>query len=76
MIRISSIIFLCQVLDQKTSSVLGQLTYAIALLLKQKDLSMLTQPIMLQKSGPESKILLSLQLKVSNFFFLIDIFNM
>ncbi|XP_073945222.1 extended synaptotagmin-like protein 2 isoform X2 [Choristoneura fumiferana] len=53
-----------KVLDQKTGNALGQLTYAIALLLKQKDLSMLTQPIMLQKSGPESKVLLSLQLKI------------
>ncbi|XP_038208670.1 extended synaptotagmin-2-A isoform X1 [Zerene cesonia] len=53
-----------KVLDQKTGSSLGQLTYGIAALLKQNDLTMLTQPISLQKSGPESKILLALQLKI------------
>ncbi|XP_061711606.1 extended synaptotagmin-2-A isoform X3 [Cydia pomonella] len=53
-----------KVLDQKTGTALGQLSYAIGLLLKQKDLSLLTQPIMLQKSGPESRVLLSMQLKI------------
>ncbi|XP_045505602.1 extended synaptotagmin-2-A isoform X1 [Colias croceus] len=53
-----------KVVDQKTGSSLGQLTYGIAALLKQKDLTMLTQPINLQKSGPESKVLLALQLKI------------
>ncbi|XP_013148389.1 PREDICTED: extended synaptotagmin-2 [Papilio polytes] len=51
-------------LDQKTGSILGQLTYSIRALLKEKDLCMLTQPITLQKSGPESKIILALQLKI------------
>ncbi|KOB67290.1 putative ca2+-dependent phospholipid-binding protein synaptotagmin required for synaptic vesicle, partial [Operophtera brumata] len=51
------------VLDQKTGNSLGQLTYSISALLKQKDLTMLTQPLMMQKSGPESKIIMSLQLK-------------
>ncbi|XP_049887465.1 extended synaptotagmin-2-A isoform X2 [Pectinophora gossypiella] len=53
-----------QVLDQKTGSQLGQLTYSVASLLRQKDLSMITQPIMLQKSGPESKIIMSCQLRI------------
>ncbi|XP_053600773.1 extended synaptotagmin-2-A isoform X2 [Plodia interpunctella] len=51
-------------IDSKTSSQLGQLVYSISSLLKQKDLSLLTQPLMLQKSGPESKIILSLQLRI------------
>ncbi|KAM3966830.1 LOW QUALITY PROTEIN: extended synaptotagmin-like protein 2 [Aphomia sociella] len=51
-------------LDQKTGSPLGQLVYSIASLLRQKDLSLLTQPLMLQKSGPESKVILSLQLRI------------
>ncbi|XP_059048982.1 extended synaptotagmin-1 isoform X2 [Achroia grisella] len=51
-------------IDQKTGNQLGQLVYSISSLLKQQDLSMLTQPIMLQKSGPESKIILSLQLRI------------
>ncbi|KAJ0181251.1 hypothetical protein K1T71_003336 [Dendrolimus kikuchii] len=53
-----------KVLDQKTGSQLGQLTYGISSLLKQRDLSMLVQPLMLQKSGPESKIIMSLQLRI------------
>lgn len=53
-----------KVLDQKTGSQLGQLFYSISALLKEKDLTMLTQPLMLQKSGPESKIILSLQLRI------------
>ncbi|XP_026324358.1 extended synaptotagmin-2-B isoform X2 [Hyposmocoma kahamanoa] len=51
-------------IDQKTGNPLGQLSYSIASLLKQKDLSMITQPLMLQKSGPESKIIMSLQLRI------------
>ncbi|XP_026726125.1 extended synaptotagmin-2-A isoform X3 [Trichoplusia ni] len=53
-----------KVLDSKTGSRLGQLTYSISSLLKQKNLSMITQPLMLQKSGPESKIIMSLQLRI------------
>lgn len=52
-------------LDQKTGSQLGQLSYAVAALLKQKDLSITTQPLNLLKSGPESKVLMSMQLKVT-----------
>ncbi|XP_063547334.1 extended synaptotagmin-2-A isoform X2 [Cydia strobilella] len=53
-----------KVLDQKTGSALGQVSYAIGLLLRQKGLSLLTQPVMLHKSGPESRVLLSMQLKI------------
>ncbi|CAK1548474.1 unnamed protein product [Leptosia nina] len=53
-----------KVVDQKTGSQLGILTYSIAALLKQNELTLLTQPINLQKSGPESKIILALQLKI------------
>ncbi|XP_045489362.1 extended synaptotagmin-2-B isoform X3 [Pieris rapae] len=53
-----------KVLDQKTGNQLGILMYSVASLLKEKDLTMLSQPINLQKSGPESKILLALQLKI------------
>ncbi|CAH0691376.1 unnamed protein product [Chilo suppressalis] len=53
-----------KVLDQKTGNQLGQLVYSIASLLRERDLSMLTQPLNLQKSGAESKIILSLQLKI------------
>ncbi|XP_050673440.1 extended synaptotagmin-1 isoform X9 [Leptidea sinapis] len=53
-----------KVLDQKTGSTLGQLTYTIVSLLRQAGLTMVNQPISLQKSGPESKIILALQLKL------------
>lgn len=53
-----------KVLDSKTGSQLGLLVYGISSLLKNKDLTMVTQPLMLQKSGPESKIILSLQLRI------------
>ncbi|XP_072935916.1 NAD(P) transhydrogenase, mitochondrial [Epargyreus clarus] len=53
-----------KVLDQKTGSALGQLTYALSSLLRQNNLTMLSQPINLQKSGPESKIIMALQLKI------------
>nr|XP_034823890.1 extended synaptotagmin-1 isoform X4 [Maniola hyperantus] len=53
-----------KVMDQKTGSQLGQLTYGISSLLKQNNLTMLNQPMNLQKSGPESKIILGLQLKI------------
>lgn len=56
--------YVLKVLDQKTGSQLGQLSYAISSLLKEKDLTMLYQPMNLQKSGPESKIILAAQLKV------------
>ncbi|XP_041974230.1 NAD(P) transhydrogenase, mitochondrial [Aricia agestis] len=53
-----------KVLDQKTGSQLGQLTYGITALLRQNALAMFNQPISLQKSGPESKIIIALQLKI------------
>ncbi|XP_050353396.1 extended synaptotagmin-2-B isoform X2 [Nymphalis io] len=53
-----------KVIDQKTGNQLGQLTYGIASLLKQKNLTMLSQPLNLQKSGPESKIIIASQLKI------------
>ncbi|CAG9782940.1 unnamed protein product [Diatraea saccharalis] len=53
-----------KVLDQKTGNQLGQLIYSISSLLKERDLSLLTQPLNLQKSGAQSKIILSLQLRI------------
>ncbi|CAH2237450.1 jg12785 [Pararge aegeria aegeria] len=53
-----------KVMDQKTGNQLGQLTYGISTLLKQNNLIMLNQPMNLQKSGPESKIILAMQLKI------------
>ncbi|CAG9575906.1 unnamed protein product [Danaus chrysippus] len=53
-----------KVLDQKTGNQLGMLSYGISTLLKQKNLTMLSQPMNLQKSGPESKIIIAAQLKI------------
>ncbi|KAL0895629.1 hypothetical protein ABMA27_011718 [Loxostege sticticalis] len=53
-----------KVLDQKTGSSLGQLVYPLSGLLREKDLTVIQQPFNLQKSGPESKIILSMQLRI------------
>ncbi|KAL0850084.1 hypothetical protein ABMA28_011976 [Loxostege sticticalis] len=53
-----------KVLDQKTGSSLGQLIYPLSGLLREKDLTLIQQPFNLQKSGPESKIIVSMQLRI------------
>nr|XP_032521942.1 extended synaptotagmin-2-B isoform X2 [Danaus plexippus plexippus] len=53
-----------KVLDQKTGNQLGMLSYGISALLKEKNFTMLNQPMNLQKSGPESKIIIAAQLKI------------
>ncbi|KAL4715269.1 hypothetical protein ACJJTC_007851 [Scirpophaga incertulas] len=53
-----------KILDQKTGNQLGQLIYGLSNLLKERELSLLTQPLNLQRSGAESKIILSMRLKV------------
>lgn len=53
-----------KVMDQKTQSEIGRYTYLIAHLMEKKNLEIVTQPFQLQKSGPESKVLLSLSLRI------------
>uniref|UniRef100_A0A182YRV0 C2 domain-containing protein n=1 Tax=Anopheles stephensi TaxID=30069 RepID=A0A182YRV0_ANOST len=53
-----------KVIDQKTGNTIGQLTYILSALMEKKNLEIMSQPFQLQKSGPESKILMSLSLRV------------
>nr|CAD7265731.1 unnamed protein product [Timema shepardi] len=53
-----------KVLDQKTEIVIGMLVYNLSQLLELKDMSLDSQPHRLTKSGPDAKIILSLQLKI------------
>lgn len=53
-----------KIVDQKTSNELGKFTYILSHLMEKKNLEVITQPFQLQKSGPESKILMALSLRV------------
>lgn len=53
------------VMDQKTGQELGTLIYNLSALADKKSLEITKQPFALAKSGPESKIILSMRLKVS-----------
>lgn len=55
---------LIRIVDQKTGKDLGQFTYVINILLTKNDLQAVSQPFQLQKSGPTSKITMSLALKI------------
>lgn len=51
------------ILDQKTGQELGTLIYNLSALADKKSLEITKQPFSLAKSGPESKIVLSMRLK-------------
>lgn len=53
-----------KVMDQKTQTEIGRHTYLIAHLMEKKNMEVVTQPFALQKSGPESKLIMSLSLRV------------
>lgn len=53
-----------KLMDQKTNSEIGRLTYIIAHLMELKNMELLSQPINLQKSGPESKIVMAMALRI------------
>ncbi|XP_049278845.1 extended synaptotagmin-2 isoform X1 [Anopheles funestus] len=53
-----------KVIDQKTGNTIGSLTYILSALMEKKNLEIMSQPFQLQKSGPESKIVMSLSLRV------------
>lgn len=50
--------------DQKTDTDLGQLIYQLSTLANKDNLNLDKQPFALLKGGPESKIILSMRLKV------------
>ncbi|XP_062711967.1 extended synaptotagmin-2 isoform X3 [Aedes albopictus] len=53
-----------KVIDQKTGNTLGTLIYILSGLMEKKNLELMSQPFQLQKSGPETKIVMSLSLRV------------
>uniref|UniRef100_A0A182JSB2 Synaptotagmin n=1 Tax=Anopheles christyi TaxID=43041 RepID=A0A182JSB2_9DIPT len=53
-----------KVIDQKTGNTIGSLTYILSALMEKKNLEIMSQPFQLQKSGPETKIIMSLSLRV------------
>lgn len=53
-----------KVMDQKTQTEIGRHTYLIAHLMEKNNMEVVTQPFALQKSGPESKLIMSLSLRV------------
>lgn len=53
-----------KIVDQKTEKDLGQFTYVLSTLLTKNDLQVVNQPFQLQKSGPTSKVTMSLALKI------------
>lgn len=55
---------LIRIVDQKTGKDLGQFTYILNILLTKSGLQVVSQPFQLQKSGPTSKVTMSLALKI------------
>ncbi|KAH8278506.1 hypothetical protein KR018_004322, partial [Drosophila ironensis] len=53
-----------KIFDQKTEKDIGQYTYPLVTLLKQFNMEVIQQPFQLQKSGPESKLYMSLSLRI------------
>lgn len=53
-----------KIIDQKTQNEVGKLTYIIAHLMEKKNMELPNQPFQLQKSGPESRILMALSLRI------------
>lgn len=56
-----------KVVDQKTQSELGKMSYNLSSLLERESLQLQDQPLQLHKSGPDSKILLSMRLRILKF---------
>ncbi|XP_073836459.1 extended synaptotagmin-like protein 2 isoform X5 [Musca autumnalis] len=53
-----------KIFDQKTGSEIGQFGYVIATLLRKQNMDVVSQPFQIQKSGPESKLIMSLSLRI------------
>lgn len=53
-----------KIYDQKTGLEIGQYGYVIACLMNKENMEMVSQPFQLQKSGPESKLIMSLALRI------------
>jgi len=53
-----------KIMDQKTTNQIGHFTYIIAHLMEKKNMEVISQPFQLQKSGPESRVIMALSLRV------------
>lgn len=53
-----------KIMDQKTEKEIGRLTYNLSVLLESKFLQVVSQPFPLQRSGAESKVTMSLVLRI------------
>lgn len=53
-----------KIVDQKTGNLLGTFTYILSALMEKRNLELMSQPFQLQKSGPESKIIMSMSLRI------------
>lgn len=53
-----------KIMDQKTDKEIGRFTYILSALLEKQNLEIVSQPFQLQKSGPESKINMSMSLRI------------
>lgn len=60
--------FYLNIIDKKTNSDIGQFTFKIKSLSDKSNLQIIKEPFTLLKSGPESKIVLSMHLRVSCIF--------
>lgn len=53
-----------RIVDQKTDKELGRFTYILSALLEKSGMEIVSQPFHLQKAGPESKITMTLSLRI------------
>lgn len=53
-----------RIVDQKTDKELGRFTYILGALLEKAGMEVVSQPFQLQKSGPESKLTMTLALRI------------
>lgn len=53
-----------KIMDQKTQNEIGKYTFILAHLMDKKNMEIVNQPFQLQKSGPESKVIMALSLRV------------
>lgn len=53
-----------RIVDQKTDKELGRLTYILGALLEKTNMEIVSQPFQLQKSGAESKLTITLALRI------------
>lgn len=53
-----------RIVDQKTDKELGQFSYVMSSLLSKPNMQLVSQPFQLQKSGPTSKVIISLAIKI------------